>query len=179
MSLKRRDSPFANAALVVTVEPRDYLGRFGDGPLAGVELQRAIERNGFDAGGGRFVAPAQRVTDFVARRATTAPLASSYRPRVAGGDVRGALPPFVGDALERALGRVRPHHGRASTAPRRSSSASRRAPARRCASCATRRWRRRRTAGSIPAGEGAGYAGGIVSAAVDGMRVADAVLAAL
>ncbi|MGZ3408289.1 MAG: NAD(P)/FAD-dependent oxidoreductase, partial [Polyangia bacterium] len=105
MSLKRRDSPFANAALVVSVEPRDYLGRFGDGPLAGIELQRAIERRAFALGGGSFVAPAQRLPDFLARRPSAEPLPASYRPRVVGGDVRAALPPFVGDALDRALSR--------------------------------------------------------------------------
>jgi hypothetical protein len=178
MSLKRRDSPFANAALVVTVEPRDYLGRFGDGPLAGVELQRDIERRGFVAGGGSFVAPAQRLADFVARRPTTAPLGSSYRPRVVGGDVRGALPPFVGDALERALGRF----GRTMSGfdgadaqlvgvETRTSSPVRIVRDGALASPSH--------PGLHPAGEGAGYAGGIVSAAVDGMRVADAVLASL
>ncbi|HEY2747124.1 MAG TPA: hypothetical protein VGL86_21020 [Polyangia bacterium] len=178
MSLKRRDSPFANAAIVVTVEPRDYLGRFGDGPLAGVELQRDIERRGFSAGGGQFVAPAQRVADFLARRATTAPLGSSYRPRVAGGDLRAALPAFVGDALERALGRFgRTMSGFAGADAQfvgvetRTSSPVRIVRDDALVSPSH--------PGLYPAGEGAGYAGGIVSAAVDGMRVADAILAAL
>ena len=178
MSLKRRDSPFANAALVVSVEPRDYLGRFGEGPLAGIELQRAIERQAFTLGGGGFVAPAQRLPDFVARRPTTAPLGSSYRPRVAGGDVRAALPPFVGDALERALSRFQrtmPGFVGADAqlvgVETRTSSPVRVVRDDALVSPTHR--------GLYPAGEGAGYAGGIVSAAVDGMRVADAILAAL
>ena len=178
MSLKRRDSPFANAALVVTVEPRDYLGRFGDGPLAGIELQRAIERRAFALGGGSFVAPAQRLTDFVARRPTSQPLGSSYRPRVGGGDVRAALPPFVGDALERALARFQ------RTMPGFSGPEAQLVGVETRTSSPVRIVRDDGLVspthrGLYPAGEGAGYAGGIVSAAVDGMRVADAILAAL
>ncbi|MCU1282781.1 MAG: NAD(FAD)-utilizing dehydrogenase [bacterium] len=178
MSLKRRDSPFANAALVVTVEPRDYLAQFGDGPLAGIELQRAIERRAFELGGGGFVAPAQRLPDFVARRPSSEPLAASYRPRVVGGDVRAALPPFVGDALERALARFQrtmPGFVGADAqlvgVETRTSSPVRIIRDEAYVSPTHR--------GLYPAGEGAGYAGGIVSAAVDGMRVADAVLASL
>ena len=178
MSLSRRDSPFANSALVVSVEPRDYLGRFGDGPLAGMEFQRAIERRAFELGGGRFVAPVQRVADFIARRPSTTEARSTYRPSVTPGDVRGALPEFVGDALERGLGRFAgmlpgfvgagAHFVGVET---RSSS-----PVRivRDASLASPSH-----PGLYPAGEGAGYAGGIVSAALDGMRIADAVLARL
>jgi uncharacterized protein len=178
MSLKRRDSPFANSALVVTVEPRDYLGRFGDGPLAGIELQRSIERRAFALGGGAFVAPAQRLTDFIARRPTSEPLGSSYRPRVVGGDVRGALPPFVGDALERALSRFQ------RTMPGFVGADAQLVGVETRTSSPVRIVRDDALAspthpGLYPAGEGAGYAGGIVSAAVDGMRVADAVLAKL
>jgi uncharacterized protein len=178
MSLKRRDSPFANAALVVSVEPRDYLGRFGDGPLAGVEFQRALERRGFELGGGSFVAPAQRLTDFLARRPTGDPLRSSYRPRVVGADVRAALPPFVGDALERALARFQRTMPGFLTADAQLVGVETRT------SSPVRILRDERLAspthpGLYPAGEGAGYAGGIVSAAVDGMRTADAVLAGL
>ena len=81
---------------------------------------------------------------------TTTPLPSSYRPRVVGGDVRGALPPFVGDALERALGRFRPHDARLR---RRRGAARRRRDAHQLAGAhraRRRRWRRRRTPGSIP-----------------------------
>ncbi|MDB4965864.1 MAG: NAD(FAD)-utilizing dehydrogenase [Myxococcales bacterium] len=178
MSLKRRDSPFANAALVVTVEPRDYLGRFGDGPLAGIELQRALERSAFEIGGGAFVAPAQRLTDFVARRPTETALPSSYRPSVIGGDVRATLLPFVGDALERALAKFQ------RTMPGFMTGAAQLIGVETRTSSPVRIVRSDGLVspthpGLYPAGEGAGYAGGIVSAAVDGMRVADAVIAAL
>jgi uncharacterized FAD-dependent dehydrogenase len=178
MSLKRRDSPFANSALVVTVEPRDYLGIFGDGPLAGIEMQRAIERRGFELGQGSFVAPVQRLTDFVAKRPSSDILSSSYRPRVIAGDVRAALPAFVADALEKALFRFQrtmPGFLRAEAqlvgVETRTSSPVRILRDDGLASPSHPRL--------YPAGEGAGYAGGIVSAAVDGMRVADAILAAL
>ncbi len=178
MSLKRRDSPFANSALVVTVEPRDYLGRFGDGPLAGIELQRELERRAFALGGGDFVAPAQRLPDFVARRATSEPLRSSYRPRVAGANLRGVLPPFVGDALERALSKFQ------RTMPGFVTAEAQLVGVETRTSAPVRVLRDGQLSspthpGLYPAGEGAGYAGGIVSAAVDGMRVADAILAAL
>lgn len=177
MSLSRRDSPFANAALVVTVEPRDYLGRFGEGPLAGLAFQREIERRGFLEGGGQFVAPAQRLTDFTARRRTTHALRSSYRPRVVGGDVRSALPPFVGEAIERAIGRFQralpgfagPEAQFVGVETRTSS------PVRILRNDG---FTSPSHPGLYPAGEGAGYAGGIVSAAVDGLRIADAILAA-
>ena len=177
MSLKRRDSPFANSALVVTVEPRDYLGRYGDGPLAGVELQRALERRSFELGGGDFVAPAQRLADFVARRPTEAALPSSYRPRVVGGDVRSGLPPFVGDALEKALSRFQ------RTMPGFLNPDAQLIGVETRTSSPVRIVRDDGLAspthpGLYPAGEGAGYAGGIVSAAVDGMRIADAILGA-
>lgn len=180
MSLKRRDSPWANAALVVTVEPRDYLGRaWGSGPLAGVAFQRALERRAFELGGGDFVAAAQRVPDFLAGRPTDAELRSSYRPRVRGGDVRGALPPFVAEAIDGALRKWQ------RTLPGFAGAEAQLVGVETRSSSPVRILRDRRTlaspshAGLYPAGEGAGYAGGIVSAAIDGLRVADAVLAAL
>jgi uncharacterized FAD-dependent dehydrogenase len=174
MSLKRRDSPFANSALVVTVEPRDF---GGDGPLAGVAFQRAVERAGFEAGGGGYRAPAQRASDFLTGRETTSPLPSSYRPGVVGGRLDRVLPPFVAEALRRALApfdRTLPGFsgGEAqlvgietrTSAPVRilRDQASLQSPS---------------LGGLYPAGEGAGYAGGIVSAAIDGLRIADAILA--
>ncbi|HEX4462252.1 MAG TPA: FAD-dependent oxidoreductase, partial [Polyangia bacterium] len=160
----------------VTVEPRDYLGRYGDGPLAGVALQRALERRSFELGGGDFVAPAQRLADFVARRPTETALPSSYRPRVVGGDVRSGLPPFVGDALEKALSRFQ------RTMPGFLDGNAQLVGVETRTSSPVRIVRNDGLAspthpGLYPAGEGAGYAGGIVSAAVDGMRIADAILA--
>jgi uncharacterized FAD-dependent dehydrogenase len=101
MSLKRRDSPYANAAFIVTVAPRDLAG-YGGGSLAGVAFQRDLEERVYALGGGGFVAPAQKLVDLLDGRATGAPLRSSYRPGVVGADLGAALPGFVVEALRRA-----------------------------------------------------------------------------
>ena len=182
MSLSRRDSPLANAALVVSIEPSDF-ARYGSGPddvLAGIEFQRALERAAFAAGGGGFVAPAHRLSDFVAGRPpglTAAPLRSSYRPSVRPGDLLKVLPEIVREPLReavRAFDRSLPGFLSAeaqlvgvetrTSAPVRivRDPGSLQSPS---------------LAGLFPVAEGAGYAGGIVSAAGDGLRAADAVLA--
>jgi uncharacterized FAD-dependent dehydrogenase len=177
MSLKRRDSPFANSAIVATVEPRDF-GADAGRPLAGVEFQRAIERAAFAEAGGGYLAPAQTVADFLAGRAGDAPLPSSYRPGVVPGRLHAILPPFVVEAMRGALARFdRMMRGFAGASAQlvgvetRTSSPLRilRDPA---------SLESPSLAGLFPSGEGAGYAGGIVSAAIDGLRIADAVLAA-
>jgi uncharacterized FAD-dependent dehydrogenase len=180
MSLSRRDSPFANAAIVCSVEPRDY-GGGPAAPLAGLEHQRQIERRAFELGGGGFVAPAQTLKDFRAARPSSSPLPSTYRPRVVPGDVRGALPPFVAESITRALDRFQktlPGFAAADTPAQFVGVETR-------TSSPVRIVRDARTLASpshpglYPAGEGGGFAGGIVSAAIDGLRVADAILAAL
>ncbi len=181
MSLSRRDSPLANAAMVVNVEPADWKGEFGDGPLAGIEMQRALERRAFAEGGGGYVAAAQRLADFWANRPSTmlsrTITRSTYRPGVVPGDVRASLPPFVAEALAlglRKFAKMLPGFGDGeahlvgvetrSSAPVRilRDDASLASPSHE---------------GLYPSGEGAGYAGGIVSAAIDGLRVARAIAA--
>ena len=174
MSLSRRDSPLANAALAVTVRPADHDGS----PLGGVALQRAIERAGFALGGGGQRAPAQRAVDFARGRVSRDLPASSYRPGVTSADLATVLPPFVAAALRtglRAFERRLPGFLSAEAllvgVETRTS-----APLR------IERDRERLESpthpGLYPAGEGAGQAGGIVSAAIDGLRVADAIIAA-
>ena len=80
MSLSRRDSPYANSGLVVGIEPADWAKAGFSGPLAGVQLQRHLERAAFTAGGGALVAPATRATDFLAGRASSTLPESSYIP---------------------------------------------------------------------------------------------------
>ncbi len=170
MSLKRRDSPFADAALVVTVEPRD----FGSDPLGGVEFQRALERRAYQAGGGGYVAPAQQAKDFLAGRTSSGPLPSSYRPGLTCARLDEILPPLVTSALRQALvrfdrtlpgfiaaGQLVGVETRTSAPVRLLRNVDLQSPT---------------LAGLYPAGEGAGYAGGIVSAAIDGLRIADAIL---
>lgn len=181
MSLSKRDSPFANSGLVVQIELED-LERIGlRGPLAGVELQRRVEQAALAAGGGRLVAPATRVTDFLARRGSTTAPRSSYVPGLAAGDVAEVL--AVAElGLERRL-----RHALGAFGKRLRGYVSEEAvlvATESRTSSPVRVVRDPQTlevpglTGVYPAGEGAGYAGGIVSAAVDGMRVARALLQA-
>jgi uncharacterized FAD-dependent dehydrogenase len=176
MSLKRRDSPYANAALVVTVEPRDYAKEFGDGPLAGIAFQRMIEERAYQAGGGGFIAPAQRLGDFARGKVSPTLPRTSYRPGIVSGDLGQVLPGFVADGLRRALPVFdRTMRGFSTNdallvgVETRTSSPVRFLRDDRCESPSHARL--------YPCGEGAGYAGGIVSAAIDGLRVADAIIA--
>ncbi|MCS6892367.1 MAG: hypothetical protein RMK64_12465 [Rhodovarius sp.] len=167
----------ANAALVVGVEPRDF---GGEGPLAGIAFQRHWERLAFEAGGGAYRAPVQRVEDFLAGRPSTAlgSVTASYKPGVTPTDLSRCLPDYAVAALREAL----PRFGRQipgfdmpdavlTGVETRTSSPLRIDRTDLCESP--------NTPGLFPAGEGAGYAGGILSAAVDGIRVAEAVACAM
>ncbi len=176
MSLSRRDSPFANSGLVVAVELEDLAGAGLTGPLAGVELQRRVEREALSAGGGALVAPGTRATDFVAGRASSTLPKSSYVPGLAAGDVASVLDIAgipIADRLRRALREFdRRMRGYLSEEAVLIGVESR-------TSCPVRVPRHPETlesmdlGGLYPAGEGAGFAGGIVSAAVDGLRIGE------
>jgi uncharacterized FAD-dependent dehydrogenase len=176
MSLSRRDSPHANAAMVVSVSPEDY-GDAKLGPLAGIEFQRAIERATFAAGGGAFRAPAQRLVDFLARRESSSLPKSSYHPGLVSRSIDAVFPAFVADSLREGLAdicrRVRGflHDDALLVAAETRTSA----PLRILRDPVTLESPSLR--GLYPVGEGAGYAGGIVSAAIDGARSAEAILA--
>jgi uncharacterized protein len=176
MSLSRRDSPFANSGLVVSVTAEDF-GPAGAGALAGVDFQREIERAAFRAGGGRFGAPAQRLGDFLAGRVSDTVGPSSYRPGLTPADLGAVLPRFVADALRaglRQMGARLPAFllpdALLIAAETRTS-----APVRFLRDAST--LVSPSAEGLYPCGEGAGYAGGIVSAALDGARVAERILA--
>src|SRR5262245_18856346 len=177
MSLSRRDSPFANAGLVVSVDVADY-GPAAAGPLAGVELQRRVEQAAFQAGGGRFRAPAQRLADFLDGRPSSSVGASSYRPGLAPADLAQVLPGFLTEALRTGLRRI------GARLPGFLFPDAVLVAAETRTSAPVRLLRDPDTlvspslGGLYPCGEGAGYAGGIVSAALDGARVAARVLAA-
>jgi len=181
MSLSRRDSPFANSGLVVAIELAD-LAQLGLGePLGGVALQRQLERAAARAGGGMLRAPAQRVTDFVAGHASSSLPRSSYEPGLAAGDVAAVLDstglPLAArlrDALrafDRQLRGFITDEALVVGVESRTSSPVR--VPRDADTLASPD-----LAGLYPCAEGAGYAGGIVSAALDGARVARAILAA-
>ena len=173
MSLYARDGENANSALLVNVLPEDF---GGEGPLAGVEFQRKWEWAAFAAGGGDYRAPAQKVGDFLVGRPSDGPgrVAPSYRPGVKWGTIDACLPGFVTDSLREALpmldrklkGFADPDAVLTGVETRSSS------PVRieRDADCQSN------IRGLYPCGEGAGYAGGIMSAAVDGLRCAEAIL---
>lgn len=175
MSGAARDGGNCNAALLVTLHPADFPG---EGVLAGMEWQRALERAAFQLSGS-YRAPAQLAGDFLAGRPSAGPgtVLPSYRPGVIYTDLRRCLPEKITGVLTRALPlfdrRLRgfSQHDAVLTAPETRSSC----PVRilRDGSCQSQ------LRGLYPCGEGAGYAGGITSAAVDGLRCAEALLANL
>jgi uncharacterized FAD-dependent dehydrogenase len=174
MSLSRRDSPFANSGLVVTIPVEAFEGT---DLLAGVRLQERYEKVAFELGRGGYTAPVQLARDFLKQRQTTDTPASSHPRGVVTCDLREVLPPVVIDALRTGLpqmdrrwqGRFLPDAVLAGPETRGSS------PVRIDRDPDTRE--SPGVAGLFPVGEGAGYAGGIVSAAVDGLRTARAIIA--
>jgi len=171
MSLHSRDAENSNSALLVGVRPED----FGDDhPLSGMVLQRQIEKAAFRAGGGGFRAPAQRVEDFLLDRASKAfgDVVPSYRPGTVPVDLRSVLPAFIAQDLKkgiRAMNAQLPGFALPDavlTAPETRSSS----PVRLLRDPVT--GESESVSGLFPAGEGAGYAGGIVSAAIDGISAA-------
>jgi uncharacterized FAD-dependent dehydrogenase len=184
MSNSNRGSRWANSALVVTLEPADfYLDKPGDldrfGALAGVELQRHIERAAFVAGGSDYKAPAQRLTDFLERRSGDLPGRGSYRPGTRPADLHAVLGNRLADPLGRAIFRFEQKMRGFLTeeAVLIGVETTTSSPVRLVRDDAT--LASPGFDGLYPTGEGAGEAGGIVSSAIDGLKVADAVLASL
>ncbi|SFR77657.1 NAD(P)/FAD-dependent oxidoreductase [Sphingomonas jatrophae] len=163
----------ANSGLVVGIDPaRDYPGH----PLAGIDLQRELEAKAFVAGGSDYAAPVQTVGDLLAGRASTAlgTVTPSYKPGTRPTDLAECLPRFVLDAFREALpvfGRQIANYDHPDAVmtgvETRTSSPIR--------ITRGRDFQSLNVAGLYPAGEGAGYAGGILSAAIDGIKVAEAV----
>ena len=176
MSAFARDKENINGGFLVNVTPEDF---GGDDPLAGVVFQRKLEEAAFSLGGGDYRAPAQRVEDFLAGRPSKGPgrVKPSYRPGVTWTDLHQCLPPFVADTLAQALPvldrKLRGYDDPDAvlTAVESRSSSPVRIPRDETYQSALR--------GLYPCGEGAGYAGGILSAAADGMRAAEQVCACL
>jgi len=175
MSQYSRNERNANAAIVCGITPEDF-APYGDGPLAGIALQRHWESLAFELGGGDYEAPAQLVGDFIANRASQAlgGVLPSYKPGVRLGDLDAALPRYAVDAIrealpafDRQLRGFAMHDALLTGVETRTSSPVRITRGDDGHSCNTR--------GLFPAGEGAGYAGGILSAGVDGIRAAEAV----
>ncbi|OWT77223.1 MULTISPECIES: NAD(P)/FAD-dependent oxidoreductase [unclassified Achromobacter] len=173
MSQYSRAERNANAGIVVGITPDDYPG----GPLAGIAFQREWESRAYELGGGGYHAPGQTVGDFIAGRASTqlGSVEPSYKPGVTPTDLSTALPGYAVEAIREALPafdrKIKGYamHDAVLTAVETRTSSPLRI---------TRNnddLQSVNTAGLFPAGEGAGYAGGIYSAAIDGIEVAEAV----
>lgn len=175
MSSYDRAEANANSGFMVEVRTADFASVH---PLAGIGMQREFEKKAFVLGGGDYRAPAQLLGDFMRDRASRGPgdVPPSYKPGVVWADLRECLPPFVAGTLKEAVGKVSRSlpgfdlHDAVLTGVETRSSSPIRIP-RHAETCECETVRN-----FFPAGEGAGYAGGIISAAADGMRVAEAIL---
>lgn len=178
MSLSRRDSPFASSGLVVAVEVAD-LARLGlPQPLGGIELQRRLERAAAIAGGGGLRAPATRATDFVRGKSSSTVPATSYQPGLAAGDI-GAVLDATGLPLAARLREALAAFDRQMRGYLTEDAVLVGVESRTSSPVRIPRDRERLVSPDLaalyPCAEGAGYAGGIVSAALDGIRVARAI----
>ena len=176
MSQYSRNERNANAGIVVGISPADYPG----GPLAGIEFQRQLESHAFTLGGSTYEAPGQLVGDFMSGKPSTAlgSVEPSYKPGVLLGDLHGALPSYAIAAMREAIPvfgkKIRGfdmHDAVLTGVETRTSSPVK----------ITRGddFQSPNVKGLYPAGEGASYAGGILSAGVDGIEVAEAVARSL
>ncbi len=172
MGYHARNSGFANAAVVVNVLREDF---FRGHPLDGMRFQADIEKAAFQAGGGNYHSPAQRMTDFMAGRLSKGELKSTYKPGVNSARLDQILPEFIGNALKQAVveynkkmrGFISPEALVVGVETKTSSP---------IVMLRDKSLQSVSHPGFFPTGEGAGFAGGIVSAALDGVRVGRAVL---
>jgi uncharacterized FAD-dependent dehydrogenase len=180
MSQYSRNERNANAGIVVGITPEDFPDGAAGNPLAGMQLQRQLEAHAFILGGSTYDAPAQLVGDFIAGRASTqlGSVLPSYQPGVCLTDLSTALPTYAIAAIREALPAFeRQIKGFAlpdavlTGVETRTSSPLRMTRGEDCQSVNVK--------GLFPAGEGAGYAGGILSAGVDGIKIAEAVAMAI
>jgi hypothetical protein len=173
MSLSDRASPFANSGLMVTLEPEHFGSPH---PLAGMLLQRHYEQRAFTAGRGEYLCPISSAADFLAGRVTRGALPSSYQRGVIGADLRALIPPLVERALVEGLPLLdRRWRGKfLDQATLVGPEARGSSPVRFLRDSET--LVSTEVAGLYPVGEGAGYAGGIISAALDGLRAAKSII---
>ncbi len=172
MSNSRRNAKFANAGIVVSVSVEDFAREGFEGPLAGLEFQRHWEQQAYQLGGGRFFAPAQTIPDYLAGKLKKVPGATTYRPGLAHADLNRLFPERLTQSLKAALrGFDKKMRGFVSDdgvligIESRTSSPVRVTRGLDLQSVTVK--------GLYPSGEGCGYAGGIVSSGIDGLRIAD------
>jgi len=178
MSNSHRNAKYANAGIVVSVSVEDYTREGFTGPLAGIEFQRHWEKKAYELGGGKFFAPAQSIPDYLAGRVKKKPEGTTYRPGLAHEDLNKLFPAWLTSSLKQAIkafdrrmkgfitddGNLIGIEARTSTPLR-----------------ITRNEQLQSVSmkGLYPGGEGAGYAGGIVSSGIDGLRIAEQICAEL
>jgi uncharacterized FAD-dependent dehydrogenase len=173
-SPSKRNNPFANSGIVVSVDERNIEAFKDHGPLAGLYFQQSVEQEAFRAGGGRLVAPAQRMVDFAANKTSSSLPDCSYLPGIHSAALKEVLPSFVHQSLQVAFKewgkRMRGYftNDAVVVATESRTSSPVRIPR-------GENLQHPQLKNLYPCGEGAGYAGGIVSAAMDGQRVAEAV----
>jgi uncharacterized FAD-dependent dehydrogenase len=178
MSNSNRSTPFANSGIVVQIEPKDLIANgFSEGPLIGIAFQRELEKATYKAVGQSYNAPAMRVDDFLKGQASGQLASTHFRPAAIACDVQEIVPDWVLAPLKEGVQafarRIRgfdSREGNLFAVESRTSAPLRMTRGDDMAALGLR--------GVYPAGEGAGYAGGIVSAAVDGLRAAQALLEA-
>jgi len=176
-SPSKRNNPYANSGLVVPVELTDACQMLNkdpndDDPFVFLAFQHAIEQQAYAAGGGQFQAPAQRLTDFCEKRASTTLPATSYVRGIQPADLRDVLPPFITNnlaiGLQRLGKKLKGYYSQEAVLVATESRTS--SPVR--IPRDPEHGHHPDSSNLFPCGEGAGYAGGIMSAAMDGERVA-------
>lgn len=169
MSEHARDGENANSALLVQVFPEDFAS---DHPLAGMHFQRRLEEKAFQAGGGNFAAPVQRVGAFLQRKADSLEVSPTYLPETKEADMDEIFPTFMAEAMREAI----PAMAKKLKGFDRADAVLTAVESRSSSPIRILRGENGESPwaeGLYPTGEGAGYAGGIVSAAVDGISVAE------
>lgn len=174
-SPSKRNNPWANSGIVVEVKLSDLENLKYSGPLAGMQLQKDIEKRAYELGGKNQFAPAQRATDFIYNKKSTSLPDSSYSPGITSTNLRDLFPKFISDCLIGALQHFNSKMPNFSgpnallIAPETRTSSPVRIPRDK------EFLNHPEIKNLFPCGEGAGYAGGIVSAAIDGERCAEAI----
>jgi hypothetical protein len=174
-SPSKRNNPFANSGIVVTTEPEDLVPYKQFGPLAGLRYQQAIEHMAWEAGGKTQAAPAQRLPDFVSNKLSSALPQTSYQPGVTSAPLHTLLPEAIGKRLQIGFNefgkKMRGYLTNDAVIVGVESRTS--SPVRIPRDKET--LQHPQISGLYPCGEGAGYAGGIMSAAIDGQKCATAI----
>lgn len=175
MSTSQRNSPFANSGLVVSVTEEDWKHHSAHGVFAGLEFQKEVEKIAYETGGGNQIAPAQRITDFVKHRVSKTLPDSSYIPGIINAPLHELLPSGIVTRLQKSLYQFDKKMKGYFTEEAQILSAETRTSSPLRIPRDKESLMHTHLIGLFPSGEGAGYAGGIVSAAIDGERSAEAV----